>query len=107
MKVGAVGGSLLGLLIGGIFFPIGGLILGALGGAALGASLRKGIEKKFIEEVKESMDPGSSAIFFISREDRPDVVIATFRPYKGKIYYTNLSDEDEESLRGELKDRLK
>ena len=107
VKVGAVGGGLLGLLIGGLLFPIGGIVLGVLGGAALGASLHKGIEKKFITEVKESMDPGSSAIIFISREDRPDVAIATFRPYKGKIYYTNFSNEDEESLRGELKDRLK
>jgi uncharacterized membrane protein len=107
VKIGAVGGGFLGLLIGGLLFPIGGIILGVLGGAAVGASLRKGIEKKFIEEVKESMDPGSSAICFISREDRPDVAIATFRPYKGKIYYTTLSDEDEESLRGELKDRIK
>jgi uncharacterized membrane protein len=53
------------------------------------------------------MDRDSSAIFFISREDRPDVAVATFRPYKGKITYTNLSDEDEEALRQELKDRLK
>jgi uncharacterized membrane protein len=106
VKVGAVGGGFLGLLIGGLLFPIGGLILGILGGAAVGALAHKGIEKKFIDEVKESMDPGSSAIFFISREDRPDVAIATFRPYKGKINYTNLSNEDEDALRQELKDRL-
>ena len=107
VKAGAIGGSLLGLLIGGIIFPIGGLILGGLAGAGLGALLHKGIDKNFIKEVKESMEPGTSAIFFISREDRPDAAIATLRPYKGKIYETTLSDEDEEALRGELKDRLK
>lgn len=106
VKVGALGGGALGLLIGGLLFPIGGLILGALGGAAVGKLLDKGIDKNFINEVKESMDPSSSAIFFIFREDRPDAAIAAFRPYKGKIYYTNFSDEDEKSLRGELKDRL-
>jgi hypothetical protein len=58
-------------------------------------------------EVEESMEPGSSAIFFISRDDRPDASIASLRPYKGKIYSTTLSDEDEEALRNELKDRLK
>jgi len=107
VKAGAVGGSLLGLLIGGIIFPIGGLILGGLAGAGIGALLHKGIDKKFIKEVEESMEPGSSAIFFISRENRPDAAIATLRPYKGKIYETTLSNEDEEALRGELKDRLK
>ncbi|MGD9091613.1 MAG: DUF1269 domain-containing protein [Anaerolineales bacterium] len=106
VKVGAVGGGFLGLVIGGLLFPIGGLILGALGGAAVGALARKGIEKKFIEDVKESMEPGSSAIIFISREDRPDAAVATFRPYKGKVFYSNLSDEDEKALRQELKDRL-
>lgn len=106
VKVGAVGGGLLGLLIGGLIFPIGGLILGALGGAAVGALFDKGVDKNFIQEVKESMEPGSSAIFFIFREDRPDAAIAAFRPYEGKIYYTNFSDEDEASLRKELKDRL-
>ena len=59
VKVGAVGGGFLGLLIGGLLFPIGGLILGILGGAAVGALAHKGIEKKFIDEVKESMAPGS------------------------------------------------
>lgn len=107
VKVGAVGGSLLGLLLGGIIFPIGGLILGGLAGAGIGAMLHKGIDKNFIKEVQESMEPGSSAIFFISREQRPDAAIATLRPYKGKIYETSLSDEDEEALRRELKDRLK
>ena len=107
VKVGAVGGSLLGLLIGGIIFPGVGLILGGLVGAGFGALLHKGIDKKFIKEVEESMEPGSSAIFFISRDDRPDAAIASLRPYKGKIYSTTLSDEDEEALRNELKDRLK
>lgn len=107
VKVGAVGGSLLGLLLGGIIFPIGGLILGGLAGAGIGSMLHKGIDKKFIKEVQDSMEPGSSAIFFISREERPDAAIATLRPYKGKIYETTLSDEDEEALRRELKDRLK
>lgn len=107
VKVGAVGGSLLGLLIGGIIFPGVGLILGGLVGAGFGALLHKGIDKKFIKEVEESMEPGSSAIFFISRDDRPDASIASLRPYKGNIYSTTLSDEDEDALRNELKDRLK
>ena len=86
VKAGAVGGSLLGLLIGGLIFPIGGLILGALGGAAIGSLLHKGIDKQFIKDVQEGMQPGSSAIFYIERSDRPDAAIAALRPYKGKIY---------------------
>jgi uncharacterized membrane protein len=97
VKTGAVGGSLLGLLIGGIIFPGVGLILGGLVGAGFGALLHRGIDKKFIKEVEESMEPGSSAIFFISRDDRPDAAIASLRPYKGKIYSTTLSEEDEEA----------
>ena len=61
VAVGALGGSAVGLLIGGLVFPIGGLLIGAAGGAAVGALLDKGIQKDFIKEVSESMGPNSSA----------------------------------------------
>ena len=39
VKIGAVGGGMLGLLLGLVFFPIGGLLLGAAAGALIGKSL--------------------------------------------------------------------
>lgn len=103
VKIGAVGGSLLGVLIGGILFPFAGLLLGAAGGALLGKAVSGGIDKKFIKEVKEGMQPGSSAIFVVVREAYGEVAVATMRQYHGQIYHTSLDAETEEALRQALK----
>ena len=104
-KVGAVGGGFLGLLIGGLFFPVVGLLIGALGGALIGKMATPHVDKKFVEDVTNDLQPGSSAIFFIVRDANPDYAIASLRPYKGKIYQTSLPPEAEEALRDELKKR--
>ncbi|RPI21168.1 MAG: DUF1269 domain-containing protein, partial [Chloroflexota bacterium] len=101
--VGAVGGSLLGLMITSIFFPIAGLVVGAIGGAAVGKSLGQHVDKKFVKEVTESMPPGSSAIFLLVRSANPEAAIAAFEPFNGKIFHTSLAPEAEESLRQALK----
>ena len=105
VKVGAVGGSMLGLLIASVFFPIGGLILGALGGALVGKMANTGVSQKFVKEVSEDLEPGSSAIFFIVRGDDPNPTVAALRQYKGKVLQTTLPEEAEDTLRRELEGR--
>ena len=105
VKVGAVGGSLLGLLILGIFTPIGALIIGAIGGAVVGSLTDHGIQKKFVEEVSEALQPNTSAIFFIVRDATPDYAIALMRNYEGKIIQTSLPEDAEESLRDALESK--
>lgn len=103
VKVGALGGSLLGLLIGGLIFPIGGLVLGALGGALVGKTMDTGVDKKFIKDVQASMEPGTSALFFIVRDADPNVALAALRQYEGQVFQTSLPTEMEEQLRETLK----
>ncbi len=105
VKVGAVAGGAIGLLLGGIFFPLAGLLTGAIGGAAVGALTDLGIQKSFVKDVAESLNPGSSALFIIVREADPEAAMATLRPYKGEIYHTSLSPDVEETLRDVLKER--
>ena len=107
VKVGAVGGGLLGLLIRSIFFPFTGLLIGALSGAAVGAAAKLGVSQSFVKEVAEAMDNESSALFIIVRDSDPDVAVAALKPYKGKLLQTTLSPEDEENLRGVLKKEIK
>jgi uncharacterized membrane protein len=47
-----VGGAL-GLIIGGILFPIGGLVMGLAGGALMGRLLDMGVDSKFVKQVGE------------------------------------------------------
>jgi uncharacterized membrane protein len=103
VKVGAVGGGFVGLLLGSIFFPLAGILVGVLGGAAVGAATRTGIDKSFIKEVSDDIQPGTSAIFLLVRDANPDIAIAALRDYKGTLYQTTLSPEAEENIRRALR----
>ena len=105
-KIGAVGGGLLGVLLGGIFFPVAGLLVGVLGGAALGALSGTGIDKKFVKDVEEDLEPGTSALFFIVRDANPEVALAALRPYKGNVYHTSFPPETEAEIRRLLSKRI-
>lgn len=107
IKSGVVGGSLLGLLIMGIFAPIGGIIIGALGGGIIGSLTGKGISKNFTKEVADALQPGNSAIFFIVRDTKPDYAIAVLREYKGRVIQTSLPGDVEEELRAEVEKKKK
>jgi uncharacterized membrane protein len=104
-KTGAIGGGVLGLIIAGVFFPVAGLVIGAAGGALVGKSLDKGIDKQFIKDVTDTLKPGSSALFVIGTGDGSGIVGAALRPFKGTIYQTSLPTELVDALREELRFR--
>jgi uncharacterized membrane protein len=96
---------LIGLMLGFIFFPIGGFVIGALGGALVGKFADLGVDQKFVKEVQESIEPGTSALFIIARQADPNAVVAALKPYKGTVYHSTLSTEAEETLRRTLNER--
>ncbi len=102
VKVGAVGGGALGLIIGGLLFPIGGILIGAGVGALIGSLLDKGISKGFVKEVSDDLQPNTSAIFFIVRDANPNAALAILRQYEGNLYQTSLDSEAEEQVREAL-----
>jgi uncharacterized membrane protein len=106
VKIGALGGGFLGVLIAGLFFPVGGLILGVLGGALVGKLAGVGIEDKFVKEVSEQIQPGNSALFIIIRDTDPTFALAALRPYKGTLLHASLDADEEEEVRRVLKKRM-
>jgi uncharacterized membrane protein len=106
VKIGAIGGGLLGLLIGGIFFPLAGLLVGVLGGGLVGKLADTGVDQKFVKEVSEDLQPGTSALFFIVRAANPDVALAALKPYKGTVRHTSFPPEAEKELRRVLGKRM-
>jgi uncharacterized membrane protein len=95
-ETGAVGGVLLGALMT-VLFPGVGMVIGALGGAAIGAALGDGVDRAFVKEVSESLQPGSSALFLLVKHMQ-GAVIDALKPYTGTVYHTNLNADLEERL---------
>lgn len=105
VKWGAIGGGTLGLLLGGLFFPLAGLAIGAIGGALVGKTMDLGVDQKFVKEVTEALEPGSSALFVIGKSSHPEAIVAVLRPYQGTVYQTSLPTEALEALEDALKKR--
>jgi uncharacterized membrane protein len=98
---GALGGAFWGLLFGLIFFvPVFGMLVGAAAGALAGKYQDIGVDDKFIKEVGDTLQPGTSALFLLVREVVPDKVEDTLKKYKNvKVLKTSLTKEQEEKLR--------
>jgi uncharacterized membrane protein len=102
VKLGAIGGGLLGLLLS-FIFPVLGLVVGAAGGALVGRMADLGIDQQFVKDVSSSLQPNSSALFIIVRDAAPDIVIAALEPYQGTLYHTTLDPTVEAEIRDALK----
>jgi len=97
---GALGGSFWGLLLGVIFFaPLLGLAVGAAAGA-LGGSLRDaGIGDAFIQEVRDEVTPGTSALFVMTADGDVERVRDAFLAHHPTLLHTNLTPEQDAALR--------
>lgn len=95
-------GALLGLMLTFIAFPVAGLLLGAGSGALIGRSMDLGVDGKFVKEVSETIEPGTSALFVLVHDANPTVVRAALKDHHGTILQTTLSEEAEEQLKKAL-----
>lgn len=97
---GAMGGAFWGMLFGLLFFmPLLGMAVGAAVGGLTGSLADVGIDDKFIAEVRESVTPGTSALFVLTSEAVTDKVADAFTGTRAHLIHTNLSDEEESRLR--------
>lgn len=101
VKIGALAGGALGLLLS-FLFPIAGLVIGAGGGALVGKLLNMGVDKNFIRDVTESLQPGTSALFVLVSDRNIDAALAAIRPYQGTLHQTTLPTNLETELRAAL-----
>ena len=104
VKWGLIGGGILGGLLF-FLFPIAGIVGGAAAGAVIGKSLGDDVDKGFIEDVKNALQPGTSALFVITRDEHADAVFGALKPFKGTVYHTSLSPTNEETLKRVLSER--
>jgi uncharacterized membrane protein len=97
---GALHGAFWGLLFGMLFFvPILGVAAGAGGGALVGALRDVGIDDGFINRVKTSVTPGTSALFLLSSSGVEDRIRQRFIGAHPELISSNLGEEEEAKLR--------
>jgi uncharacterized membrane protein len=98
---GALGGAFWGFLFGLIFFmPFLGAAMGASTGALSGSLADVGIDDDFINQVRDRVTPGTSALFALTSDaTAPDKVIDELKQYDFELISTNLPEEQEKKLR--------
>jgi len=103
-RAGALDGAFWGMLFGILFFvPILGMAVGAAFGAMAGHFAHYGISTEFINQVREKITEGKSALFLLVGQTTTDRVAAAFKalpPFE--IISTNLSKEQEQKLKDEF-----
>ena len=100
---GATWGMFWGMLFGLLFFvPILGMAMGAAFGALGGKLAKSSISKEFQDQVREQMQPGTSALFMIVEQMTTDKALDGLAPFGGTVLKTSLSDEDQAEIQEAL-----
>jgi uncharacterized membrane protein len=92
-----------GLLFGFLFFvPVFGMAVGAGLGAVMGRVTRTGIDRQFRDQVRDMLEPGTSALFLVVDRVTPDRAVEGLRRFGGTVLKSSLSKQDEQELQEAL-----
>ena len=98
--LGALDGAFWGMLFGLIFFcPLFGVAVGALTGALSGHFQDYGINDDFIKDIQQKVTEGTSALFLMTGEVTVDKVEDALKEEQMELITSNLSKEQEATLR--------
>ena len=99
-RIGALSGAFWGLLFDILFFiPLVGLAAGAAIDALSGSMTHTGIDEDFIKSIRNKVTEGTLALFLMTSDAVEDRVVEAMKHYNFEIIATNLSKEEEETLR--------
>lgn len=100
---GASWGMFWGFLFGLLFFiPVFGMAIGAGLGALMGKVAKTGIDKQFQEQVRDMVQPGTSALFLVVDKVTPDKAVEGLSRYGGTVLKSSLSKDQEKELQDAL-----
>jgi uncharacterized membrane protein len=96
-------GMFWGLLFGVLFFvPVFGMAVGAGLGALLGKVEKTGMDRAFQEQVRDMVQPGTSALFLVVEKVTPDKAIEGLSQFGGTVLKSSLSKDAEHDLQDAL-----
>jgi uncharacterized membrane protein len=100
---GASWGMFWGLLFGVLFFiPFLGMAVGAGLGALMGKMTKGAINKEFQAQVRDMLQPGTSALFLVVEHVTPDKAIDGLAQFGGTVLKSSLPKETEAELQAAL-----
>ena len=100
---GATWGMLWGTLFGLLFFvPFLGMAVGAGLGALMGKVEKSGIDQEFQRQVRDLLQPGTSALFLVVEKVTPDKAVEALSRYGGTVLKSNLPKETDAQLQEAL-----
>ena len=100
---GVTWGMFWGVLFGLLFFvPVLGLAVGGALGALFGTVDKIGIDETFQQEVRDMLQPGTSALFLVVDKVTPDKAIESLSKYGGRVLKTSLPADAEQKLQEAL-----
>ena len=96
-------GMFWGLLFGMLFFvPFFGMAIGAGLGALMGKVTKSGIDKEFQAQVRDMLQPGTSALFLVVERATPDKAAEALSVFGGTVLKSSLSKDAEAELQAAL-----
>jgi uncharacterized membrane protein len=100
---GATWGMFWGLLFGVLFFvPVLGIAVGAGLGALMAKVAKSGIDREFQVQVRDLLQPGTSALFLLVDRVPPDKVVEPLQRYGGTVLKSSISKDQERELQAAL-----
>src|ERR1700760_2281838 len=100
---GTAWGMFWGFLFGLLFFiPVFGMAICAGMGALMGKVAKTSIDKQFQDQVRDMIQPGTSALFLMLEKVTPDKAVEAMSNYGGTVLKTSLSKDDEKELQDTL-----
>jgi uncharacterized membrane protein len=96
-------GMFWGMLFGLLFFvPFLGMAVGAGLGALMGKVEKSGIDKEFQRQVRDMLQPGTSALFLVVEKVTPDKAVEGLSRFGGTVLKSSLSKDAEDELQEAL-----
>jgi uncharacterized membrane protein len=100
---GATWGMFWGMLFGMLFFvPFLGMAVGAGMGALMGKVTKSAVDKEFEGQVRDMLQPGTSALFMVIEKVTPDKAVEALSKYGGTVLKSSLSNETQRELQEAL-----
>jgi uncharacterized membrane protein len=92
-----------GMLFGMLFFiPFLGMAVGAGMGALMGKVTKNTVDKEFQDQVRDMLQPGTSALFMVLEKVTPDKAVEALSKYRGTVLKSSLSNEAQAQLQDAL-----